>query len=266
MGGKYVADYSTPGSDSMAASDTLMSQYGGRTAQTVDVVYHDATGVTRSAVTAKIDTRLKAAGHLDGLTPGVSTRQAHVSPDGRTAIVSLPLNRLADKVSRTTGTMLLTLANRGSTGSLRVAIGGEDVGQATHASSTPEFVRIAAAMVALLIMFGGVNRRRLTLLTALFGLGISVMGAGVLAAVLPTLNWALQVAIMIGLGLGTGHALLILTRHKAAMARGLDPEAATAEAMSGGWWPVTPTSRRSPRADRSGSPRPTTGARAPRAC
>ncbi len=230
--GKYVADYSTPGSDSKAAANILESQFGGRTAQTVDIVYHDQSSVSRPAVVARVNSLLGAAGKLTGLNPAPAAQQAQVSPDGRTAIVSIPLNRLKDKVPPTTGQSLLALANRDSGDGLKIAVGGQDVGQGTSASSISEFVGIGVAMVVLLLMFGGIIAAGLPLLTALFGLGIAVMGVGVMAATLPTPSWALQVASMIGLGVGIDYALLILTRHRAAMARGLDSKAATVESMS----------------------------------
>jgi putative drug exporter of the RND superfamily len=230
--GKYVADYATPGSDSKAAATILADQYGGRTDQSVDIVYHDKTSVTGADVTRRLDSLLGQAGHLPGLQARVTTAAAEVSSDGRTAIVSIPLTRLKDNIPTSTGATLLKDARRLSTGGLTVAVGGEDVGQGTAASSSELVVGITVAMVILVMMFGGLIAAGLPLLTSMFGLGISVALVGLLARLLPTPSWALQMATMLGLGVGIDYALLVLTRHKAEMAGGLSPEEATVEAMS----------------------------------
>ena len=45
-------------------------------------------------------------------------------------------------------------------------------------------------------------------------------------------DWSTAVASMIGLGVGIDYALLILTRHRAALATGLEPRAAAVEAVT----------------------------------
>ena len=112
-----------------------------------------------------------------------------------------------------------------STGGLTVAVGGTDIGQGTSASSSELFVGIAVAVIVLVLMFGGLIAAGLPLVTSLFGLGIAVVLAGLLARVVQTPDWSLQMATMLGLGVGIDYALLVLTRHKAAMARGSTPEA-----------------------------------------
>ena len=84
LSGKYVADYATPGSDSKAAATVLAQQYGGRTDQTVDIVYHDTTSVTSTDVAAPPQRPAHQAGALPGLQSGVTVSQAEISPDGRT--------------------------------------------------------------------------------------------------------------------------------------------------------------------------------------
>ena len=80
--------------------------------------------------------------------------------------------------------------------------------------------------------FGSIVASGLPIATALFGLGISTALIGTLAAVVDTPDWAESVAAMIGIGVGIDYALLILTRFRAALGRGLDARAATVEAVA----------------------------------
>ncbi|MDQ3688993.1 MAG: hypothetical protein M3406_02965 [Chloroflexota bacterium] len=104
LGGEYGVNYATPGSESKAASETLAAEYGGRSSETVDVVYSSADGpVTDQKVTEPVDELLAEAGELEGLTGGVTAKDAEVSPDERTAVVSVPLDRQGDSVPVTYG-------------------------------------------------------------------------------------------------------------------------------------------------------------------
>ena len=162
----------------------------------------------------------------------MTTADAGVSPDGRTAVVSVPLDRLPDSVPPQTGASLSSLAEGLTTSSQTVAVGGADVGQVAEAGASSELIGIAVAALVLLVTFGGVIAAGLPLFTALFAVGVTVMLSAVMAAVLDTPDWAVQVAVMIGLGVGIDYALLILTRYRTALAEGRSPHAATVESMS----------------------------------
>jgi RND superfamily putative drug exporter len=234
LGGDYGVEYDTPGSESKAAAQTMDAEYGGRSGETVDVVYASsgARSVTDPAITRPIDAMLVKARSLDGLTGDATTKDAEVSPDGKTAVVSVPLDRGSESVPDTTGASLREMAHDLITGTQTVAIGGAEIGQDEEAAESSELIGILVAALVLLATFGGAVAAGLPLLTALFAIGVTVSLSGVLAAVLDTPDWAEQVALMIGLGVGIDYALLILTRHRTALARGLTPLAAAMEAMS----------------------------------
>ncbi|MDQ3632417.1 MAG: MMPL family transporter [Actinomycetota bacterium] len=231
LGGEYGVDYATPGSESKAASGTIASEYAGRSDESVEVVYSADGPVTDAKVAGPMDEMLAKAGQLEGLTGGVTTKDAEISPDGRTAIVSVPLDRLPDMVPVTTGETLFSMAQDITNAQQTVAIGGAEVGQVVEGGASSELIGIGVAALVLLATFGGALAAGLPLVTALFGVGASVMLGGVLAAVLDTPDWAAQVAIMIGLGVGIDYALLILTRYRSLLADGLSPAEATESAM-----------------------------------
>jgi RND superfamily putative drug exporter len=86
-----------------------------------------------------------------------------------------------------------------------------------------ELFGIAAAVVILLIAFGSVVAMGLPITTAIAGVLASVAGVGLWAAVVKTPDFTVQVASMIGLGVGIDYALFIVTRYRA-LKRGLAPE------------------------------------------
>src|SRR5215210_8897640 len=87
------------------------------------------------------------------------------------------------------------------------------------------------AIFILLIAFGSVLAAGLPILTALFGLGIGGTLGGIASRLVETPDWAVQVATMIGLGVGIDYALFIITRYRQGLASGLPPREATITAM-----------------------------------
>ncbi|WP_051551361.1 MMPL family transporter [Nocardioides sp. URHA0020] len=231
FGGSYVADYNTPGSDSEAASKLLDERFGGRSGDQVDVVWTASEGATSPEATRRVDQLIEDAGEISGVVAGAQAADAQVSPDGRTAVVRLALDRPASAMAATDGAQLAELAEQASSDGVTVAIGGNVPGLKAAPAMTAELVGIAVAAIVLLLTFGTVVAAGLPLLVALFGVTVAVLLGGVLAALLDTPDWSLEVALMIGIGVGIDYALLILTRYRSELHSGKDPRAANLVAM-----------------------------------
>ena len=226
--GEWSADYSTPGSESKAAMDLLNERFPERAADSVDVVWQ-ARDASAAPVQERMDAFLRDASALEGIGDTVPASAAQVSQDGTIAVARLPLTTSPGEVPLETGEELIAMA--GAVDEPRVALGGQAVGNAQRGEISSEGVGFAIAALVLLITFGSVIASGLPIATALFGLGISSALIGVLAAAIDTPDWAASVAAMIGIGVGIDYALLILTRFRTALARGLEPRAATSEAI-----------------------------------
>jgi RND superfamily putative drug exporter len=96
-----------------------------------------------------------------------------------------------------------------------VELGGQAVEQAQRASiGFATVVGIGAAIVILLISFGSFTAMGLPIATALLGLGAGLGIIGVASQVLDMADFASQLALMIGLGVGVDYALFIVTRFR----------------------------------------------------
>jgi RND superfamily putative drug exporter len=228
-GGSFSVDYATPGSESQAAQRLLEERFGNRSEDTVDIVWTAPAGADDPAVRASVDGALAEISGLPGLREA-STRQADIARDGSTGVVRVSIEGRADAVPATTGEAVRELVES-SPGGVTMAAGGFIPGLEEEGVSA-EMVGLAVALLVLLLTFGTAIAAGLPLLTAIFGLGISSSLIGVLAAVADTPDWAPQVGAMIGIGVGIDYALLVLTRHRAAMAAGKPVGAAVVEALS----------------------------------
>jgi RND superfamily putative drug exporter len=225
--GEFKADYATPGSESKAAADLISARFPGSTGDTIDVVWR-ARNVRDPAVEAKIDRFLARASRLEGVgEPG----RAQVSADGTIAVARLELERRVWDVPDKTGKRLIEIADEANGDGVRIELGGGVIRNAQGGTS-PEFAGLIAAAVVLLVTFGSIVAAGLPLLTALFGLGISIGLIGLLTLAVDVPEWAPAVAGLMGIGVGIDYSLLILTRFRAALAAGHARREAIIEAIT----------------------------------
>ncbi len=94
-----------------------------------------------------------------------------------------------------------------------------------------EILGILAAVIILLFAFGSVLAMGLPIGTALLGLGTATAIVTIASNVIEMPDFSLQMAAMIGLGVGIDYALFIVTRYREGLHIGLDPEEAVVEAV-----------------------------------
>jgi putative drug exporter of the RND superfamily len=224
--GTFAADYSTPGSSSRAAADTLQQSFPGRSPETVDVVW-----VRGANADAKLDAFLEQAVTLEGIGDLASPRPA-LSPDKTVAVARLTLTERAANVPKATGKELLDMRAALAKQGVRVELGGEVIQVAQQGPISSEALGLTIAALILLGTTGTVIAAGLPLALALFGLGIATALIALLAAVIDTPDWSVTMAAMLGIGVGIDYALLVMTRFRAALALGAEPRAAVTEAIS----------------------------------
>jgi RND superfamily putative drug exporter len=232
LAGDWSANYETPGSESEAALNRLDDRFPERRPYNVDVVWQ-AKDATSPETRKRIDGFLASAQRLEGMSRGITTDDANVSKDGTIGLARIPLDaRSSEDVPVETGERLIELARATDGNGLRIELGGLVIGNAEEGEVSSEMVGLMVAAVVLLLTFGSLVAAGMPLATALFGLGISSALGGILAAVIDVPDWAPAVAAMIGIGVGIDYALLIVTRFRSGLERGLDPREATAEAVA----------------------------------
>lgn len=228
LAAEYDVDFGTPGSESDTATDLLEKHFPGSSGDDVNVVWEARGGAGDPAIEARVQRFLDQATRLEGVGAPQSPR---VSEDGTIGLVSLELEEAAWDIPVESGERLIELAEASGGDGLRIELGGNLIRQAQDGSS-PELAGLLAAAVILLVAFGSVVAAGLPILVALFGLGISAVLTGALAAFVETPDFAPAVAGLIGIGVGIDYALLIVTRFRAALGLGSEPRAAVIEAVS----------------------------------
>jgi len=219
VGKKTASSFTLPGTGSQQAADLLRSQFPTEAGDTDQVVFHARTGrVMDAADRAVIDATVARIGRLPHVTAVVSpfaAGQHAISRDGTIGFATVNFDQRANALPKAAVEKVITTAQSARSARLDVQLGGQAIEQAQQASlGFATIVGIAAAILILLISFGSFSAMGLPIATALLGLGAGVGVITLASHVIDMPNFASELALMIGLGVGVDYALFIVTRFR----------------------------------------------------
>jgi RND superfamily putative drug exporter len=230
VGNAYENDNSLPGTDSQRVTEVLDRHQPRGTADELQIVL--AGDLNESATKARVETML---GKVRGL-PHVAdvadpyAGQGTLAEDGRTAYSTVTLDGtgIDPEAVRT----IIAEAQNAAQQGLQVELGGDIVREAAEsAGGAAEGAGILAALVILVFLFGSLLAATLPLLTAVFAVG-STLGLLVLASHLFTVpDYTAPVMMLVGLGVGIDYALLIFSRYRSELRRGVERQRAAEIAL-----------------------------------
>jgi putative drug exporter of the RND superfamily len=228
-GGDNEQDFTVPGSDSAAAIDLLEDRFPEFAGATVDVVYTSDAGVARPEVGERVD---QLAGELRQVPHVVAAGRGPVSADGSTGVLEVRFDESAQQVPTTSVERVVDLAGEAEGDGLQLELGGYPIERFEQQESGSESVGFLAALVILLVAFGSALAAGLPMVIAGCGLGVALGGVWLMANVLDVPDFGVQIATMIGIGVGIDYALFVVTRYRSALAEGREPRQAVLVAGS----------------------------------
>src|SRR5262249_14787870 len=196
-------------------------------------------GGTRGGGRATAGAMGRGWGKMPGAPEGgavIPPQQSHlVTRDGTTAIATVQYRVGASDLDSGTLDALGSIADATDSTTLSAQAGGQAFSSLSSGSGSSDVTGLLIAFAILAVAFASLIAAGMPLLTALTGVGVSVLTLHGLSAVLSVSDTAVTLAVMIGLAVGVDYALFILSRHRAQLAAGLAPaeSAATAVATAG---------------------------------
>ncbi|MEU8285455.1 MMPL family transporter [Micromonospora sp. NPDC048905] len=237
LGFSYGApsDNSFSGGDSHSAQAQALIEkhFPDQQGDTLTLAIKADKGIDDPAARQKIEKVLAdlAASPITGPVISPYEDQNLVTADRRIARTTIPLTNV--DVSMSEVKPLVDTVKDASADGVTLGLGGEKAEEAeTPPQGTAEAVGILAAAVILFIAFGSLVAMGLPLITALLAVigGIALMQLA--GHLIPSPDFTVIVAVLIGLGVGIDYALFILTRYKDSLQEGDDPESATVKAIT----------------------------------
>jgi RND superfamily putative drug exporter len=232
LGGQTQESFAIPGTESQSALDRLEGVFppvAGASATAI-VVANDGASVTNDQ--GAIENLVGSIAGVPGIESATSPFSKYagdaISADGTAAIIRIQFDGPATDVTDATLKELTATADAAKQAGLRVEFGGQVFQETEFGITVTEALGVVFAGVVLVITFGSLMAAGMPLLSALIGVGI-VMGAiTTLSAFTTVSSSAPLLALMIGLAVGIDYALFILSRHRAQLAQGEDPEESAA--------------------------------------
>ena len=233
-------DFTLPGSEAQNALDSMKSTFpeAAGVSASVIVVAEDGDSVEdakyEDAIEDEVD-RLEDLPHVDQVTSPYSTMvNGAISDDETAAMISVQYDGTQQDVGEDAGDELLDALEplQDDLPGAQVEGGGE-LFQITGVSiSWVEGVGVAIAFIVLLLTLGSFRAAGMPLVTALVGVGISVLLVVGGTAFGSVNSSSIMLALMLGLAVGIDYALFIVSRARALLAEGHDPLEATGRAVA----------------------------------
>ncbi|WP_242613197.1 MMPL family transporter [Herbihabitans rhizosphaerae] len=144
-----------------------------------------------------------------------------------TVMYSVTAGELTDDARR----HLREAVDRARAAGLTVEVGGPVLAEKAGIGGVSELIGVLLAALVLLITFGSLVAAGLPLLTALLGVGVSMLAIATLGSAFGMSSNSSTLAIMLGLAVGIDYALFVVSRYREERAAGRTPEDATAIAV-----------------------------------
>jgi putative drug exporter of the RND superfamily len=238
VGTRTANNFSLPNTGSQHATDLLTSRFPAQAGDSDQIVFHARAGTlrdpaARGAVAAAIG-RVSSLPHVTSVVSPYSAESRAISRDGTIGFATVTFDKRANQLPKAAIQRVISSAQLARSPALQVELGGQAIEQAQSGGiGFATIVGVAAAMVILLISFGSFVAMGLPVLTAALGLVAGVSLIGLTSQIIDMANFASQLALMIGLGVGIDYALFIVTRYRENYrANGGDVDAAIEEAMN----------------------------------
>jgi RND superfamily putative drug exporter len=228
VGSAYRADFNLPNVESRQGLDVLKKDFGGQgTGESGTVVFRADAGVNDPSVRGVMEPFLGQVAGVTGVSRVVSpysedgSNQISDSPDHQSdigyATVELDPDVTFENAQAITKDIKAVMPHQAG---LQIELGGAIFGEFEAPSS--ELLGVAFAMVILVLAFGSVLAMGLPISVALAGISIGTITVGLLSNLITIPDFATQLGLMIGLGVGIDYALFIVTRFREQLHAGDD--------------------------------------------
>jgi RND superfamily putative drug exporter len=227
FGGKFVNDYTVPGSQSSQGLSLLKKDFPAQSGYAGQIVFHARSGTVTtqtSAVNTSMANIAKLPHVISAVSPFATPNSPQVAKDGSTAYGTTSWNVVPASLNTAYLTNLDTAVQPARTAGLEVeyGAGAGQIGQKTDDKNS-EIIGLVCALLLLLLMFGSVVAAFMPLVSAVFSVLAGISLVGLLASAMNFPTTAPTVATLLGLGVAVDYGLFLVARHREQLDHGMDP-------------------------------------------
>jgi RND superfamily putative drug exporter len=237
-GSSYSNSFSLPKTQSTEAIQLLQAVSPKVSGDVEQIVFGSSGGtkVTDPAVHSRIDEMLAEVAKVPNVSnivsPFASGGATHISKDQTVAFATVTFDRPGQDISVAIARRLVDTAESADGHGLRVAVGGQLAELTNNVSLGGTGVGALLAGLVLLFVFGSIFAMALPLVSAGASLGIATGLIALLSHVMAIPQFASELTLLIGLGVGVDYALFIVTRHRQGLIAGQEVESSIVNAVN----------------------------------
>jgi RND superfamily putative drug exporter len=223
VGTRDTSNFRLPGTESQRAYDLLAAHAPKANGGTDQLVYVARSGSLRTGAARQQLRKSLAQVRKDPIVADVSDPTAklgQITPDGKIGVATLIYKHDFDAFKPKDFMRVQKAAFAARSPALEIEHGGFGGQLAKPQSSSTFFISIIAAALILMITFGSVIAAGVPLLTAMLALGTTMGLVPLISQLVDTPDFAVELAALIGLGVGVDYALIVVTRYRAEFGRG----------------------------------------------
>jgi putative drug exporter of the RND superfamily len=229
VGSSFNSNFSPPNSDSQNAVTLLTKNFPSASGESDQIVIQAAGGTTveSPAVKAAVIAALAKVAEVPGIesvtSPFSKEGAAQISPDRTVAFANVTWKMKSVDVTSTDAKNLIKAAESADGPDVHISLGGQAISNSeTPSISFSIIVGIAAALIILLIVFGGaLFSSVMPLLTTIIALVMGIFIVDLLTHAFSVSSESYELAVLIGLGVGIDYGLFIISRHRSGVKAGL---------------------------------------------
>jgi putative drug exporter of the RND superfamily len=234
-GGKFVDNFSLPGSESQRAVDLLSKRFPKASGDSSQVVFKADRGTLRDAPDrARVRAVVKKLEPLPGVAAvrDPYAGRGSISRDGRIGFATLQFDKQASDLKKDDVQRVIDTAKDAATPGLQVNLGGQAIKVAEQPEqSATEAIGVGVAIIVLIVVLGSISAMSMPLIVAFASIAAAMSLVVAASSVFDIASFAPTLAVMIALGVGIDYALLVINRFRNERAHGSDAREATIDAL-----------------------------------
>lgn len=237
LGGKLTNDFTIPGTEGQDGLNVMAERFPELSGTAGQVIFGAPEGGNiwdyRDEITAVLN-QAKSIKHATAVANPFddSIMAPLVSDDNRYAMSQVQFSFGLDSIDDNSVSELVSIAKQAEQAGLSVHVGGQIMSLTEIPLSPLEAVGVALALMVLSVAFRSFKTGMVPIITALFGVGISMGITMIVAAFVPISTTTPTLAIMLGLAVGIDYALFIVSRHLDQLAEGYTVEESIPRAIA----------------------------------
>ncbi|WP_354697669.1 MMPL family transporter [Paraconexibacter sp. AEG42_29] len=237
VGTKEISNYRLPNTESQRAYDLLNTHLPAAKGDTDQFVFKATTGTLRDGENRKAVEAALAAMKRGSDVAGVESPFApggQLTEDGRTGVAFLTYSESTNDLELEDLEKIESSVFAQRSASLQIEHGGpgaQFVRFSNQEGDIGQLVGFVAAALVLLLTFGSAIAAGIPLLAAALAIAGTVGTISLISQIVDTPDFATQLAELIGIGVGIDYAMFVVTRYRAEIAAGRDPDEAIETAI-----------------------------------